>query len=193
MSNKLEHKNLLISSLEVKQDENGTLIEGYGAYFGNKDSYDDVIEKGAFSETITGENRDRIAFCYQHNMSMPIGKIENIYEDEKGLFVSVKISESESGIATKVKEGILKEMSIGYIAKVREYDDVEDVRTLKQIDLFEISLVTRAANPMATVTGVKAEDFELKQMEDEELKALKDKIEKEIKSREPKTIFDYLK
>lgn len=189
---KLEHKNFNISSLEVKQDGNGTVLEGYGAFFNNKDSYSDIIEQGAFADTIKGENRDRIAFCYQHNMSMPIGKIEEMFEDEKGLFVKVRISESETGIATKVKEGILKEMSIGYIATVKEYDDENDIRKLKKIDLFEISLVTRAANPMAVVTSVKADDFELKQMEDEELKALADKIDNELKSRQPQTWLSYL-
>lgn len=189
---KLEHKNFNISSLEVKQDDNGTVLEGYGAFFNNKDSYSDIIEQGAFADTIKGENRDRIAFCYQHNMSMPIGKIEEMFEDEKGLFVKVRISESETGIATKVKEGILKEMSIGYIATVKEYDNENDIRKLKKIDLFEISLVTRAANPMAVVTSVKADDFELKQMEDEELKALADKIDNELKSRQPQTWLSYL-
>lgn len=189
---KLEHKNFNISSLEVKQDGNGTVLEGYGAFFNNKDSYSDIIEQGAFADTIKGENRDRIAFCYQHNMSMPIGKIEEMFEDEKGLFVKVRISESETGIATKVKEGILKEMSIGYIATVKEYDDENDIRKLKKIDLFEISLVTRAANPMAVVTSVKADDFELKQMEDEELKALADKVDKELKSRHSQTWLSYL-
>lgn len=189
---KLEHKNFNISSLEVKQDDNGTVLEGYGAFFNNEDSYSDIIEQGAFADTIKGENRDRIAFCYQHNMSMPIGKIEEMFEDEKGLFVKVRISESETGIATKVKEGILKEMSIGYIATVKEYDDENDIRKLKKIDLFEISLVTRAANPMAVVTSVKADDFELKQMEDEELKALADKIDNELKSRQPQTWLSYL-
>lgn len=189
---KLEHKNFNISSLEVKQDGNGTVLEGYGAFFNNKDSYSDIIEQGAFADTIKGENRDRIAFCYQHNMSMPIGKIEEMFEDEKGLFVKVRISASETGIATKVKEGILKEMSIGYIATVKEYDNENDIRKLKKIDLFEISLVTRAANPMAVVTSVKADDFELKQMEDEELKALADKIDNELKSRQPQTWLSYL-
>lgn len=194
MSNKLEHKNLLISGLEVKEDDNGTVLEGYGAFFGNVDSYGDIIEKGAFFETINGENKDRIAFCYQHRMSEPIGKIENIFEDEKGLFVSVRISQSESGIATKVKEGILKEMSIGYIATKREYNDENDTRILKQIDLYEISLVTRAANALAVVTSVKAEDFDLKAMDDEELKALELRLEVELKSRQPeaKTWLSYV-
>lgn len=182
--NELEHKNIVISGFEVKEDDNGTILEGYASTFGNIDSYNDTIIKGAFADTIKGDNGERIAFCYQHKMSEPIGKIETIREDDKGLFVSVRISTSEDRISTKVKEGILKEMSIGYWAEIKEYNDETGIRTLKKINLHEISLVTRAADAFAKVTGVKAEDFELKEMEDDELKELKTSIEKELKSRE---------
>lgn len=194
MSNKLEHKNIVISGFEVKEDDNGTIMEGYASTFGNLDSYNDTIIKGAFAETIKGENGERIAFCYQHRMDTPIGKIETIREDDKGLFVSVRISKSENKIATKVKEGILSEMSIGYWAEIKEYNDETGIRTLKKINLHEISLVTRAADAFAKVTGIKAEDFDLKAMADEELKALELRLEVELKSREPeaKTWISFL-
>jgi len=190
---KLQHKNFNLSGFEVKEDDNGTVLEGYASTFNNIDSYNDTIIKGAFAETIKGENGERIAFCYQHRMDVPIGKIETLREDDKGLFISVRISKSEDKIATKVREGILKEMSIGYWAEIKEYNDETGIRTLKKINLHEVSLVTRAADSFAKVTGVKAEDFELKSIDLEELKALQISIEKELKSREPKTIFDYFK
>ena len=190
---KLQHKNFNLSGFEVKEDDNGTVLEGYASTFNNIDSYNDTIIKGAFAETIKGENGERIAFCYQHRMDVPIGKIETLREDDKGLFISVRISKSEDKIATKVREGILKEMSIGYWAEIKEYNDETGIRTLKKINLHEVSLVTRAADSFAKVTGVKADDFELKSIDLEELKALQISIEKELKSREPKTIFDYFK
>lgn len=190
---KLQHKNFNLSTFEVKEDDNGTVLEGYASTFGNVDSYDDTIAKGAFAETIKGDNGERIAFCYQHKMSEPIGKIETLREDDKGLFISVRISKSEDKIATKVKEGILKEMSIGYWAEIKEYNEETGIRTLKKINLHEVSLVTRAADAFAKVTGVKAEDFELKSIDLEELKALQISIEEELKNREPKTFLNYLK
>jgi len=194
MDKKLQHKNFNLSTFEVKEDANGTLLEGYASTFGNLDSYNDTIIKGAFADTIKGDNGERIAFCYQHNMGMPIGKIESFREDDKGLFVSVRISKSEDGIATKVKEGILSEMSIGYWAEIKEYNDETGIRTLKKINLHEISLVTRAADAFAKVVNVKAEDFDLKAMEEEELKALQIRLEVELKSREPecKTWLSFL-
>lgn len=156
-------KDLEFKSFEItehKADEGGNLvITGYGAIFGNIDSYGDIIEKGAFALTLI-ERKDRIAFCYQHDTWNPIGKILEIYEDEKGLFLKVMISSADKDIQTKVKEGILKEMSIGY----RTLDDQvemrngKEVRLLKKLTLYEVSLVTIAANPLAMIEGMKSEE-----------------------------------
>ena len=46
-------------------------------------------------------------------------------------------------------------MSIGYNTTVYEMDNERDVRLLKQVELYEISLVTEPANALATITNVK--------------------------------------
>jgi HK97 family phage prohead protease len=144
---------------EIKESsEKELIIEGHGAVKNNIDSYKDVIVDGAFTKTIK-EQGDRIAFCLQHDIRNPIGKIQEIKEDEKGLFLRVKISDAEGGIKTKVKEGILKEMSIGYsvIEAEKGEQDGKEVLFLKQIKLYEVSLVTLAANPLAIIEGMKAD------------------------------------
>ena len=156
-------KNLRFKNFEIQEtkadDKGGLTISGYGAYFGNVDSYGDIIEPGAFSKTLI-ERKDRIAFCYQHDIWNPIGKIQEISEDEKGLKITVKFSEAEKDIQTKVKEGILKEMSIGYrtINSRSERRNEQDVNILTEIKLIEVSLVTVAANPLAVIESMKGED-----------------------------------
>lgn len=155
-------KELKFSNFEIKSfkaEDDGFMIEGYGAVFGNVDSVGDVIEKGAFAKTLS-ERGDRIAFCLQHNIHEPIGKIVEIKEDDYGLWLKCRISSSEDKIITKIKEGILKEMSIGYrtINQKSEIRDGEEINLLTEIKLFEVSLVTVAANPLAMVTGMKEED-----------------------------------
>ncbi len=154
----LKFKNFEI--LETKADESGNLtISGYGAVFGNVDSYGDIIERGAFAKTLV-ERAGRIAFCYQHDIWNPIGKIESITEDEKGLKLTVKLSAAEDDIQTKVKEGILKEMSIGYrtMNSKSEVRNGENVNVLTEIKLMEVSLVTVAANPLAVIESMKSEE-----------------------------------
>lgn len=154
----LKFKNFEIS--ETKADANGNLIiEGYGAVFGNIDSYGDIIEKGAFANTLN-ERKDRIAFAYQHDIWNPIGKIIEIKEDDKGLWLKVMLSSAEKDIQTKVKEGILQELSIGYreVNARRETRDEKEVNVVSEIKLYEISLVTVAANPLARIEGMKGEE-----------------------------------
>jgi HK97 family phage prohead protease len=156
MKHNLKFKDFKIDSF--KEETGGLTIEGYGAVFGNVDSYGDVIEPGAFAKTLT-ERKDRIAFCYQHDIWNPIGKILAISEDSKGLPLSVRLSDAEKDIQTKVREGILKEMSIGY-RNINAREEIVEGRTvnhLTEIMLYEISLVTIAANPMALITGMKSE------------------------------------
>lgn len=156
-------KDLEFKSFEItehKADESGNLvITGYGAFFNNIDSYGDVIEKQAFETTIM-KRGERIAFCYQHDTWNPIGKILELREDDRGLYLKVQLSEAEKDIQTKVREGILKELSIGYrVIKARnEVREGKEVRILEDIELFEISLVTIAANPLAVITGMKSEE-----------------------------------
>lgn len=156
-------KNLEFKSFDItehKADESGNLIiSGYGAVFGNMDSYKDIISAGAFLDTLA-EKKERIAFCYQHDIWNPIGKILDIKEDQTGLWLKVMLSAAEEDIQTKVKEGILKEMSIGYrvVDSAVEMRNQEEVRILKKINLYEISLVTIAANPLAVVQSMKSDE-----------------------------------
>lgn len=157
MKDTLQFKNFEI--LETKKEDDGRLtITGYGAYFNNIDSYGDIILPGAFAKTLI-DRKGRIAFCYQHDIWNPIGKIEEIYEDDKGLKVVVKLSAANEDIQTKVKEGILKEMSIGYrtINSRSEIQNGIEVNLLTEVKLIEISLVTVAANPLAVIETMKSE------------------------------------
>jgi len=154
----LRFKNFDIT--EHKADDKGNLvITGYGAVFGNIDSYGDIIERGAFAKTLI-ERKDRIAFCYQHDIWNPIGKIMSIEEDEYGLKLTVMLSAAEDDIQIKVKEGILKEMSIGYrtMNSKSEIRDGQEVNLLTEIKLIEVSVVTVAANPLAVIESMKGEE-----------------------------------
>ena len=76
-------------------------------------------------------------------------------EDDNGLFIEAKISDSTLGrdVKTMVSEGILKEFSVGFIP-IKE-EQIGNVNYIKEIKLFEFSLVTLAANTLAQVTEYK--------------------------------------
>ena len=167
----------------VREDQN-LYVEGYAAVFANVDSYNDRIQKGAFVNTINGTNRDRIAFCKDHDLRDVIGVIVDLREDEKGLWFRAKISKTRDGkdVEILLEDGALKEFSIGYITKAYDWNEEEGIRTLTEIELWEISLVTRAANDQAKVTAteIKSED-DTRGLSDEELIEKKNKTAQELR------------
>ncbi len=145
-------------------DEKNSIVKGYGSYFGNKDADNDIIMRGAYQKTIK-ENGERVKYLYQHNMMQPIGKMNELYEDQKGLVFVAEIPKTSLGkdVIELMKAGIITENSVGILPIVKQ--DKGDYRELKEVKLFEISAVTLAANDQAKITSVKG-DIEFQKIEE---------------------------
>jgi hypothetical protein len=135
-------------------DEYAGIVKGYGSYFGNKDSDNDVIMKGAYKKTIA-ENGSRVKYLYQHNMMQPIGKMKEMYEDDKGLVFVAEIAKTQLGkdVVELMKSGVLTENSVGIMPMQKE--NRGDYREITEVKLYEISAVTLAANEEAKILDVK--------------------------------------
>jgi HK97 family phage prohead protease len=150
-------------------------FDGYGAVFKNIDSYNDVIEPGAFAaylDDVKSGKQEWPAMLLQHGGfgmnaedMTPIGVYTSLEEDKKGLKVSGQFADTQRGIeAYKLLKmqprPAINGLSIGYMAREWEIvtKDKKQVRSIKTIDLFEISLVTFPANGKARVGSVKSID-----------------------------------
>ena len=138
----------------IDADEKAGIIKGYGSYFGNKDSDNDVITKGAYKKTIA-ENGDRVKYLYQHDMNQPIGKMTELYEDDKGLVFVAEIAKTQLGndVVELMKSGVITENSVG-IMPIQK-NNKGDYREITEVKLYEISAVTLAANDQAKILDVK--------------------------------------
>lgn len=163
-----------LTTFEVKFAADGAAgtFEGYAAVFGNLDSYGDVIQKGAFKETLRDWKRSKRLppMLHQHaggffggaDDLLPIGKWTSMVEDDTGLLAEGKLinldTERGKGIYGAMKEGVLDGISIGYVAKewALGTKPEEPRRTLKKIQLVEASIVTLPANDKARVSAVKS-------------------------------------
>lgn len=153
-SMKTEYKSLTFSTEEY--DEEQGIFSGYGAVCGNVDSGGDIIEPGAFTKTIA-EGWERVKILALHNdCTLPIGKPLELREDSNGLFIKAKISDTAMGRDIKVllKDGVLNELSIGYDPVVFDYDE-SGIRHLREVKLWEVSIVTWAMNQEAVITDYK--------------------------------------
>ncbi len=145
---------------------------GYGAVFGNVDSYGDVIAPGAFAETLHQSQKSGRwpAMLSQHGAMgltaedmTPVGVWSALSEDGNGLLAEGVLAPTPRGqeLHTLMKmkpRPAIDGLSIGYIAKKwtpRTKPD-EPRRVLHAVDLIEISPVTFPANGKARVSAVKS-------------------------------------
>lgn len=148
-------------ALQIKATGDDGTVEGYGSVFGVKDNYDDVIAPGAFAASLAEHKADGTmpAMLWQHNSDEPIGVWTEMVEDPKGLRINGQLAlDTVRGKEAHalLKLGALNGLSIGFMAKQWAYDRDTEIRTLTEIDLWEVSLVTFPANEKARVTNVKA-------------------------------------
>lgn len=158
-SMKTEYKTLTFRAEEY-EEETG-IFSGYAAVFGNVDTGGDVIEPGAFTKTLA-EGWERVKILALHNDCwLPVGRPLELREDSNGLFLKAKISDTSMGRDIKVllKDGVLTELSIGYDPVVFDYDET-GIRHLREVKLWEVSVVTWAMNPEATITDYKKAEEE---------------------------------
>lgn len=149
--------------LQIKAVGDDGTVEGYGSVFGVRDNYDDVIAPGAYLASLAAHKAAGTmpAMLWQHDATAPIGIWLEMVEDAKGLRIKGKLAlDTVKGAEAYalLKMGALNGLSIGFVSKQWTYDRETDVRTLTEVDLWEVSLVTFPANEKARITGVKAAD-----------------------------------
>lgn len=139
----------------IKEENDIGTVTGYGSIFGVVDTYNDIVVKGAFEKSLKSRMP---AMLLQHNTSDVIGVWKVAKEDKNGLFlegeINLKVQKGRE-IYELLKQGALKGMSIGFQTMDSEYNN-EGKRLLKEIDLWEVSIVTFPANTAANIDSVKS-------------------------------------
>jgi HK97 family phage prohead protease len=166
MSKETKH---YVAPLELKSlDEADGTFTGYGAVYGNKDSYGDIIVKGAFDNYLVGHAAKEVKLLWQHDSRMPIGVYDEVRSDDNGLYVKGRLLINDVEKAREayalLKAGAISGLSIGFSIDQGGSEFKDNALYLKQLSLWEISLVTFPANDKANVSSVKTietiRDFE---------------------------------
>jgi HK97 family phage prohead protease len=125
---------------------------GYAAIFGRPDRGGDVVRAGAFERSLR-RGAGAVPLLWQHDAGRPVGRIEYLREDRRGLRVIARLSEGAAGreAARLLNEGAVAGLSFGY--RVRKASG-ETPRELTDLELVEISLVTLPMQPKARVHAV---------------------------------------
>jgi HK97 family phage prohead protease len=150
-------------SLKLEDVDSDGLIKGYASTFGNVDLGFDVVDKGAFKKSIR-ESSGKFPILADHDPSKQIGWNFRAEEDDTGLFVEGKLDlnvqsarEKYSLAKTAMEIGAKMGLSIGYMTIKAEPDREKPmVRHLKELKLFEYSIVTFPMNTEAMITSAKS-------------------------------------
>jgi HK97 family phage prohead protease len=157
----LETKSLARSNKFVSADDDeiataaaiGT-VQGYGAVFNNVDFGGDRILKGAFQKSLVdwkSQGRLPIMLAQHASGTFPIGVWTAMSEDSFGLRVTGDVAATPRGREAwalyNMKPSALDGLSIGF--SIVDADFANGVRELRQLKLYEVSLVGLPMNTLA--------------------------------------------
>lgn len=166
---KIERREVGLLDMKVSGDQAGT-FSGYGAIFGNVDSYGEIIQRGAFAESLAewkARGKWPKMLCQHGGWGvgaedmLPAGQWDDMSEDKKGLKVEGHLfamnTDRGQYLYEGLKSGELDSLSIGFqtLDSENETRDGEIYRLLTRIKLWEVSIVTFPANERAKISSVK--------------------------------------
>lgn len=163
----LEHKFVALG--ETTSVEGGIAIEGYGSFFGETDRGGDIVMPGAYKASLAElkASGGQVKMLWQHDPTQPIGVWDEVREDKRGLFVKGRIlTDVEKGreAASLIEAGAIDGLSIGY-RTVKATKNDKGQRLLKELELWEVSLVTFPMLPSARI-GAKGDTPEGEDLRD---------------------------
>lgn len=150
-----EHK---YAGLDLEAVESDGTFSGYASLFGRVDLGREVVERGAFAESLTKRGAGGIRMLFQHDPNQPIGAWGEVREDGHGLFVRGRLAigvERAREVLALMRDGALDGLSIGFRTVRAVNEPRTGVRRIKKADLWEISVVTFPMLPEARVDKVK--------------------------------------
>jgi len=126
-----------------RENAGALLIEGYASLWGAADLNGDVVQAGAFADSLAKTGAEGVRMLHGHDGRAVVGVWDAIAEDARGLFVRGRIMDwsPEARLAQALsRAGALDGLSIGYrTARARRQGRL---RVLSGVDLWEVSLVT---------------------------------------------------
>lgn len=133
-------------------------FKGYASKFGGVDSYKDTIQPGAYTKTLKKKMPPH-GFINHDSYEIPVLDWIKLEQDDIGLLVEGLVDLSHykgPTLHSAIKRKAMNGMSIGYTLPRGGFEILEGGgRLLKEIDLIEISVVTRPADDKARIAQVK--------------------------------------
>lgn len=182
MDSTVETRRITSNEFELRADPqgNGMSFTGYAAVFNSPSEPLPFIERimpGAFSKSLKSKNNVRMYMNHDSSMLLATtrAKTLRLSEDSKGLLVDASLPDTTIGrdLSVLMKRGDVNSMSFGFTVPSGGdmWSDDGQSRELRQIKLYEVSVVTgfpayaattavvRSLDALATRTGIDADQL----------------------------------
>lgn len=153
----MQRKVCQATSFKIYEEGNGS-FSGYASVYGNYDRVNEAVAPGAVKNIDEFVASGFIAVGHDWS-ALPVATIAEAKSDEFGLYIKADFhstpaaQEARQVLKERVERGKFAGLSIGY--EVTDSEPSDKGRVLKSLNLFEVSIVTVPANPLAGVTGAK--------------------------------------
>jgi HK97 family phage prohead protease/HK97 family phage major capsid protein len=161
MTNKTFYLNTSFEAKTYNKNSKALKIAGYANTI-SKDRTGDVVTAEAWAKGVENYRKNPV-MLYQHKHDSPIGRVDKIVVDKKGIYVEGSVSEAAErnyGIHTLIKDGALKSFSVGFRVKDAKYNRTDDSMLITDVELLEISVVSVPANQESLFSIRKSFDSE---------------------------------
>ena len=153
--NKKFELNSLFDVVEKDAKSEVLTIKGY-ANTVSKDRSGDVIVKEAWTKGGMDDYLKNPIILAFHDYSRPVGTTVDYNVTDKGLEIVAEISKAAGEVYNLIKDGVLKTFSVGFSIKDADYEKEEDTFYIKDLSLYEISVVSVPANQDSTFSLAKS-------------------------------------
>jgi HK97 family phage prohead protease/HK97 family phage major capsid protein len=153
--NKKFEINSLFDVVEKDIESDTLTIKGY-ANTVSKDRTGDVIVKEAWMQGGMDDYLKNPIILAFHDYARPVGTTVDYNVTDKGLEIVAEISKAAGEVYNLIKDGVLKTFSVGFSIKDADYDKEADTFFIKNLDLYEISVVSVPANQDSTFSLAKS-------------------------------------
>lgn len=157
----IETRALPLGDFSVSDTEDGQkTFTGYAALFGAPSAglpFTEVIAPGAFKRTLSrvAGGKKIVSFLFGHDETRALATTASgrltLSEDERGLKVEAKLDPADpdaAGVISKLShEAAAMGMSFGFTIPANGDHWDEDVRTLREVNLFEVSVLSAGQTP----------------------------------------------
>ncbi len=169
---KMETRTVDITNITTRSKKNESIkITGYAAVFNSRtsigDFFDELIKPGAFKKSLSDKNSD-IRALFNHDWNKVLGRTKagtlSLSEDDKGLRFELQLPNTTYArdLAESMERGDIDQCSFGFIVTGEEWDYNQEpaLRTITDVELYEISIVSIPAYEETEASLVRSKDID---------------------------------